>query len=301
MLLNFTPGTLRGTVACFLMGLNILAVSLPIFTIALLKLIIPYRPWRRFCSSILNGIVSIWTSINGLLWAQQPDRVEWQLEATNGLDCNSWYLVTSNHQTWADIFFVQGLLNRKIPQLKFFLKQELIWVPVIGLCWWALDFPFLKRYSREYLKKHPEKIGKDLETTRAACAKCNDMPTALFNFMEGTRFTTEKHEKQRSPYSNLLKPKAAGTGLVFDVMGEKLKTMVDITISYHGQLPTFWDFACGRIKQTSVVIESVPIPDELLGHDYATDSVFRKKLIRWVKDRWEQKDQTLNKFTDTTD
>lgn len=301
MIHKFPPGTVRGTIACFLMGVNIAAVSLPIFSIALLKLVIPFRPWRRFCSGILNGIVSLWTSVNGLLWVQQPDQVEWRLDATDGINTNSWYLVTSNHQTWADIFIVQGLLNRRIPQLKFFLKQELIWVPVIGLCWWALDFPFLKRYSREYLKKHPEKIGKDLETTREACAKCNDLPTSLFNFMEGTRFTTEKHEKQRSPYTNLLKPKAASTGLVFDVMGEKLKTMIDITLSYHGQRSTFWDFACGRVKQISVVIESMPVPDDLLGHDYATDSAFRKRLIRWVKARWEQKDRTLDEIAKSKD
>lgn len=298
-MIHYLPaGTARGTIACFLMGLNIAIASIPIFSIALLKLIIPLRPWRRFCSGILNNIVSIWTSVNGLVWAQQADHVEWQLDATDGLNTKGWYLVTCNHQSWADIFYVQGLLNRKIPQLKFFLKQELIWIPVIGLCWWALDFPFMKRYSREYLKKHPEKIGKDLETTREACAKCNDLPTALFNFMEGTRFTSEKHEKQRSPYSHLLKPKAAGTGLVFDVMGEKLKTLVDITISYHGQNPTFWDFACGRVEQTSIIIESVPIPDDLLGHDYATDSVFRKKLIRWVNARWEHKDQTLTRLAE---
>lgn len=296
MLINFLPAPIRGVVACFLMGLNILIVSLPIFVFSLLKLIIPVRSWRRFCSNILNGIVSLWTSVNGLLWAPHPEQVEWKLDATGGLNTNSWYLVTSNHQTWADIFIVQGLLNRRIPQLKFFLKQELIWIPIVGLCWWALDFPFMKRYSRAYLKKHPEKLGKDLETTRQACAKCSDFPTALFNFMEGTRFTPEKHEKERSLYTHLLKPKVAGTGLVFGVMGEKLNTMVDITISYHGQRPTFWDFTCGRIDRTSVVIESVPIPGELLGRDYATDSPFRKLLIRWVKGRWEVKDILLDEL-----
>jgi 1-acyl-sn-glycerol-3-phosphate acyltransferase len=296
LLINFLPGSIRGVVACLLMSLNILIVSLPIFIFSLLKLIIPIRAWRHLCSRILNRIVSLWTTINGLLWAPSPENVEWRLDATDGIDTESWYLVTSNHQTWADIFFVQGVLNRRIPQLKFFLKQELIWIPVIGLCWWALDFPFMKRYSREYLKKHPDKIGKDLETTRQACAKCNELPTALFNFMEGTRFTPEKHKALRSPYNHLLKPKVAGTGLVFDVMGDKLETMIDITISYHGQRPTYWDFVCGRIKKTSIIIESVAIPKELLGRDYATDSAFRKQLIRWVNNRWAEKDALLDKI-----
>lgn len=276
------------------MALNIIIMSLPIFLISILKLIIPLKPWRRLCSTILNGIVSLWITLNGLLWVNRPDHVEWHLDATNGIDRNSWYLVTCNHQTWADIFIVQGVLNRRIPQLKFFLKQELIWIPFIGLCWWALDFPFMKRYSRDYLKKNPHKLGKDLETTRQACAKCNDSPTSLFNYMEGTRFTPEKHAKQRSPYTHLLKPKSAGTGLVFDVMGENVRTMIDITMSYHGQRPRFWDLACGRIEKTSVIVESVPVPEDLLGRDYATDSAFRKQLIRWVNDRWQQKDQLLD-------
>ncbi|MBE0501371.1 MAG: acyltransferase [Desulfuromonadales bacterium] len=297
--MNFLPGPIRGVIASLLMGLNILAVSLPIFFFSLLKLIIPVPPWRRFCTVILNNLVSLWTFVNGFLWAPRPKHIEWRLAATDGLDLKSWYLVTSNHQSWSDIFIVQGVLNRRIPQLKFFLKQELIWIPIIGLCWWALDFPFMQRYSRSYLKKHPEKLGKDLETTRRACAKCNDQPTSLFNFMEGTRFTPEKHRQQRSPYTHLLKPKVAGTGLVCDVMGEKLKTMVDITINYHGQTPTFWDFACGRIKQTSIIIESVPIPEELLGRDYATDSNFRKKLIRWVNSRWAIKDALLDETGET--
>jgi 1-acyl-sn-glycerol-3-phosphate acyltransferase len=40
---------------------------------------------------------------------------------------------------------LQRIFHGRIPFLKFFLKQELIWVPVIGLAWWALDFPFMKR------------------------------------------------------------------------------------------------------------------------------------------------------------
>jgi len=33
----------------------------------------------------------------------------------------------------------------------FFIKKELMWVPFLNLAWWSLDFPFLERYSKEYL------------------------------------------------------------------------------------------------------------------------------------------------------
>jgi 1-acyl-sn-glycerol-3-phosphate acyltransferase len=151
----------------------------------------------------------------------------------------------------------------------------------------------MKRYDRAYLKKHPEKLGKDLETARKACEHFQEVPVALFNFMEGTRFTRAKHEKQRSSFAHLLKPKAAATGLILDCMGEQLHTLVDITIRYDGQVPDFWDFLCGRGGQVNVMIEKLPIPEELLSRDYAKDSDFRRKLQRWVAELWLAKDQKL--------
>ena len=106
-----------------------------------------------------------------------------------GLSTREWYLVVSNHRSWVDILVLQAVFNRRIPFLKFFLKQQLIWVPFLGLAWWALDFPFMRRHSPEYLEKHPEQRGKDLDVTRRACEKFRLIPTSVMNFVEGTRFT----------------------------------------------------------------------------------------------------------------
>ncbi len=67
------------------------------------------------------------------------------MQGVDSLHQRGWYLVSSNHQSWVDILVLQRIFHGRIPFLKFFLKQELIWVPVIGLAWWALDFPFMKR------------------------------------------------------------------------------------------------------------------------------------------------------------
>ena len=152
------------------------------------------------------------------------------------------YLITSNHQTWADIVIVQRILNGKTPQIKFFLKKELIWVPILGLCWWALDFPFMKRYSREYLEKYPEKKGEDLKTTRKACEKFQGLPVCVYNYVEGTRFTEEKHKRQQSPFKYLLKPKAGGIGFVLGAMGNNLQHFLNITLSYKGKNTGFLGF-----------------------------------------------------------
>lgn len=97
--------------------------------------------------------------------------------------------------------------------LKFFLKKELIWVPFLGLAWWALDFPFMKRYSRKFLAANPHLAGKDLESTKKACEKFKHTPVSVMNFVEGTRFTPEKHQRKNSPYAHLLPPRPAVWGL----------------------------------------------------------------------------------------
>ncbi|NIQ97195.1 MAG: acyltransferase [Desulfuromonadales bacterium] len=291
-MLTFLPYAARGTIASLLLGLNTALHCLPVFVIALAKLIVPLTPWRRLCSRLLNALASSWISVNSA-WMRLTQDLDWQVSGGQDLSRDDWYLVTCNHQSWADIFIVQRLLNRRIPQMKFFLKQELIWVPVIGLCWWALDFPFMKRYGKAYLKKHPDRIGKDLETTQRACAKFRDVPVAVFNFMEGTRFTPDKHKRQSSPYRHLLKPKAGGTGYVLSAMGGQLSRLLDITINYGPRIPGFWDFLCGRVDRIEVHIETRPIPPELLGRDYNKDAQFRSDLQRWVKELWRGKDERL--------
>jgi len=286
------PPVLRGVIASLILGGFTALIALPLFIVALFKLLIPLRPWRRLCSAALNGIAAAWIEVNRL-WMPRLDSVAWHIAEGAVVNRRGGYLVTCNHQSWADIFIAQTILTRRLPSLKFFLKQELIWVPVIGLCWWALDFPFMKRYDRAYLKKHPEKIGKDLETARAACEKFRDLPAALFIFLEGTRLSADKRDKQKSPYAHLLKPKVAAAGLVFGNLGEQVKTLVDLTIGYHGQVPSFWGLLCGRTGQVTVLVDVCPVPESLLGRDYAADSAFRTELSRWANDLWEKKDRRL--------
>ncbi len=282
----------RGGAAALAVGLNTALAALPVFFISLLKLLVPVRSWRRTCSVLLNRIAEFWINCNEI-WLPKPEKVVWTNFAPETLDDRQSYLVTSNHQTWADIFLVQHLLNQRIPQIKFFLKQELIWVPVIGLCWWALDYPFMKRYSKSYLKKHPEKKGKDQQTTIRACEKFRDLPVAIYNFAEGTRFTAEKHRRQQAKFRHLLKPKAGGTGLVLSALGEQLRTLINITLHYRTGPPGFWDLLCGDNGGVSIHVEKVEIPSRLVGRDYSSDSEYRSELLQWINELWEEKDALL--------
>ncbi|MGB1091225.1 MAG: acyltransferase, partial [Oceanobacter sp.] len=206
----------------------------------------------------------------------------------------NWYLVISNHQSWVDIFVLQRCLHGRIPLLKFFIKQQLIWVPFLGLAWWALDFPFMKRYSKSYLEKHPEKKGQDLETTRKSCEKFQQIPTSVTNFLEGTRFTAIKHQQQSSPYKHLLKPKAGGMAFAMSVMGKQFDSVLDVTIHYPNGAPSFIGFLKGELAGCQVYIERLVINENLIDGDYQNDSQYRQDFQQWVDQIWQAKDARLD-------
>jgi 1-acyl-sn-glycerol-3-phosphate acyltransferase len=198
-----------------------------------------------------------------------------------------------------DIFVLQHVMNRHIPLLKFFLKQELIWVPVIGLAWWALDFPFMKRHGKADLRKNPDLRRQDRETTRRACEKFALVPTSVMNFAEGTRFTAAKHRAQSSPYRHLLKPKAGALALALNAMGDQFHSLVDVTIVYPAGVPTFWQFLCGRTPRIILRARQLPIPAEFTDGDYDGDSEFRGTFHRWLAGLWEYKDTEISQLQDT--
>src|SRR5688572_18155740 len=215
-----------------------------------------------------------WIAGNGLL-LRAFTRTRLEVEGREGLAREHWYLVVANHQSWVDILVLQDVFNRRIPFLKFFLKQELIWVPLLGLAWWALDFPFMRRYSRETLERRPELRGKDTEATRRACAKFASLPVSVMNFVEGTRFTPEKHAQQGSPHAHLLRPKAGGVAFVLDSMCGILRSVIDVTIAYPAGRPTLMDLIADRVPCVRVHVRELPIPAGLVGGDYENDAAFR--------------------------
>ena len=164
---------------------------------------------------------------------------------------------------------------------------------MIGLAWWALGFPFMKRYSKAYLEKHPEKKGKDLETTRKTCDKFRHNPVGIFNFVEGTRFTEGKHAQQKSPFKHLLKPKAGGIAFVLDAMGEQLEAIVNVTIHYPAGRPGYWDLLCGNVKDVVVHFQELKIPPQFIGKNYDQDGEYRLQFQGWINQLWQDKDALL--------
>jgi 1-acyl-sn-glycerol-3-phosphate acyltransferase len=274
------------------LALNTLFWCALLFLFALVKLIIPARPVRAAVDRVLNAIATQWVAGNSA-WMGLSQRTHWDVAGLADLPYRGWYMVNCNHQSWVDILVLQHLLNRRIPMLKFFLKQQLIYVPVIGLAWWALDFPFMRRHSDAELRRHPEKRFDDIEATHRACEKFALVPTSVMNFAEGTRFTQPKHRAQRSPYRHLLKPKAGALALALGALGGKFDSLLDITIVYPDGAPTFWEFLCGKVRRIIVRARQVPIPQQLRGGDYARDPKYRKAFQHWLQELWQEKDAAI--------
>lgn len=234
-----------------------------------------------------------WITVNSLILSFAGS-ISWEARGHENLERHGWYLVIANHQTWVDILVLQKIFNRKIPFLKFFIKQQLIWFPILGIAWWAMDMPFMRRYSKSYIVQHPDRKGRDLDATRKACEKFRDTPTTVINFIEGTRFSEQKRVARNSPYKHLLPPRAGGIALAMSSMGELFSSILDVTLVYPDGAAQFWDMCCGRPVRVVVDVLPRPVDGRLLTGDYEGDRQYRRNFHSWLAQLWQEKDDRIS-------
>jgi 1-acyl-sn-glycerol-3-phosphate acyltransferase len=286
------PGPVIGSILFATLVLNTVIMAVPLFLFVLVKLCMPGSRGKDRARSMAVRCAETWVRVNNLSLDLATPTV-WDVHGLEGLSRDGSYLVNANHQAWADILVLQRVFSARIPFLMFFIKKELIWVPILGLAWKGLEFPFMKRYSRDLIGRRPELAGKDLETTRRMCARLRGRPVAIMNFLEGTRFTALKHARQKSPYKHLLRPKAGGIAFVMNAMGDQLDSMLDVTIAYPDGPPTLWEFLCGKVPRIVVRVSEREIPRGLIEGDYSRDPRARERAQAWVARVWAEKDRTL--------
>jgi 1-acyl-sn-glycerol-3-phosphate acyltransferase len=290
------PRPLRVPLIFLLIAANTVLHTTPLLVVALCKVLLPMPRFRAACNSALVGLAERWIAVNSWMMDRFTE-TRMDVELPEGLESTGHYLVLANHQSWVDILVLQKIFNRRIPFLRFFLKSELIWVPLLGLAWWALDFPFMKRYSKHLLARRPELAGKDIAATRRACEKFRGLPVSVMNFVEGTRFTEAKHRQQSAPFRYLLRPKAGGVAFVLDAMGSGLHSILDVTIAYPAGLPTLVDLVANRIPRIRVHVQARPIPAGFAAGDYEKDAAFRERFQQWINGLWVEKDVRLAQWS----
>jgi 1-acyl-sn-glycerol-3-phosphate acyltransferase len=292
---------LRGLSVIVLLLLNTLLLIGPLLLIALGKFLLPGKTLKTASSRGVMWVAESWAEINKLIFAALLP-TQWDIRGNAELRPSTSYLVISNHQSWVDIPALIQAFNRKTPYFKFFLKQQLIWVPFLGLAFWALDYPFMRRYSKAFLAKHPELQGQDLAITKRACEKFKDLPVTVVNYLEGTRFTPAKHAEQGSPYRHLLKPKAGGVAFVLAALGEGLDKVLDVTVVYPGaRTPGFWALISGQVSKVIVDIQTRELDPALYQGDYENDPQFRQQMQDWVSQLWADKDVRIAQLREASD
>lgn len=295
-MLGFLPAPLIALLFLILLVLHTIVFSTLIIVTMPLRFLMPTHGLRTRITALLIGMANLWCRNNHRVLFRLLPRIEWDIQLPAGLSRQNWYFVMANHQSWVDIMVLFYTFTDRIPFLKYFLKQQLLYVPFWGQAMYALDFPFMKRYSKETLARHPELKGKDTETTRRSCEKFRHTPVSVMNFLEGTRFTPQKQAQQQSPYRHLLKPKAGGMAFTLSVLGNQMHSLLDTTIVYPGGTPTFMDFCSGRVRRIVVRVHKREIPADAFTRDYETDAAFREQFQAWTATLWSEKDAEIGRL-----
>ncbi|MGB5690232.1 MAG: acyltransferase [Woeseiaceae bacterium] len=286
---------LRGLVVFSGFVVNTLLCFMPLLILAVAKLLTPFRGLRRRITRMLMRIGETWVDVNSAILTTAGS-IDWRATGLETLRRDQWYLIIVNHVSAVDILVLQKVFNKRIPFLKFFIKQELVWVPFLGVAWWALDMPFMKRYSPKYLAKKPHMRGRDLKTTRRACRKFRYTPTSVITFVEGTRFSVSKRDSRNSPYRNLLQPRAGGFAVAMSSMGELFGSILDVTLVYPDGPATFWDMCCGEHVRIFVDVREREVEDWLIAGDYQHDRDFRRRVHNWFSEIWQDKDELIQQM-----
>jgi len=284
-----------GLTICFIV-LNTIACCIPIYLLAIPRALFRVARLRLTLAVAMTRIIDLWVAGNRcMLRGFDLARIETHWQTAAPLQRDRWYVVIANHQGWSDILILQDIFLGRVPPLKFFVKRQLIWVPLIGLAMWLLEFPYVRRYSREQLANNPALRQHDQEATQRACEHFEQQPTSVLNFMEGTRFTTIKHQRQGSTFRNLLLPKTGGFGYVVNSLAARIDQVLDVTIVYPDGVPSFFEFLSGRARRVRVEVNTVDVPQAILAGDELTAAA-REQLRNWVDKLWADKDARIEQL-----
>lgn len=293
MLSKLLPAPLVGVLTFALMAVWLATLSPLLLSGVVLKALAPVPLLRRLATRYLIAVADLWVAGDGVIYRCLQD-VRWQINIDGHIDPRLSYLLVCNHQSWADIMVLCDAFHGRTFFPRFFLKQQLIWVPIIGVVCWGLDMPFMKRHSAKAIARNPKLRDEDLRATRRFCEKYRQQPISIVMFPEGTRYNQDKHRNLESPYRHLLKPKAGGLAFTLDAMGEQFAGVIDISVAYQPPPPgqsLLWSWLCGRQSNLIVQAQVQPVP-EVAGVDRAS----RKRFQNWVNDLWANKDEQLDRL-----
>lgn len=257
-----------------------------VFLLTPLKFV-PHQKLRAKGLAFIYMVASSWP--RSVAWWMKQYNTKYEVHIDPMPEFEHSAILVSNHQSWVDIPILCRFVFHKVPPLRFFMKRPLLFIPIFGVACWTLDFPVMRRITKEQAAKDPSLRTKDLETVRRACKNFVLSPTTIVNFSEGTRFTPAKRAKQDSPFQSLLKPKAGGVSYVLSAMAEQIDYIIDVTISYPDGVPTFIDFLSGKVRTAKVWVHVHKLPEDIREAAMQQSSQLRPLVQNFLNNLWQDK------------
>lgn len=275
--------------------LSVFLIPVPIIILGLLRIIVPSKVLKKILTDGIEHSALFWVSINHfifryLLFAKIT------IIGAEHVDAKKNYLVIANHQSWLDILMLEEALYRRSGFSRYFIKKNLLHIPLSGWACRILYYPSMHRITKSQLAKNPERRGQDVETTKRACRKLKGIYFKLNNFPEGTRFTEEKYAKQAGKYQYLLEPKTGGIAHALYILQDHLDGILDLTILF-AKKPNVLKFFLGMPCPVTIVVKKLPITPDLIGQ-YENDQAYRIHIQQFVSSLWQQKEALIKEYGD---
>lgn len=294
-MLNFLPWPILFLINSIIILCNVMITAIPIAVIAVFKLLLPFNFVKIIISKLNYFFYRVFVEINAFALFL-TNKIKFDVQGNDLIKIKKSCIIISNHLSWADIIILLHVYRGKIPITKFFLKQSLVFIPIVGLACLGLGMPFLKRYSKAQMIKNPKLKYKDIQTTKKACKSLTTEPSALINFVEGTRYTKQKALRNKSPYKHLMLPKTPSLGVALSEVGHDIECILNTTLCYKSNKHSpFIDMLKGRLKDVYARVEVIDVDDSLIG-DYLNDKEFKQRFAAWIRDLWAKKDEQLDNY-----
>ncbi|MFK7896003.1 MAG: acetyltransferase [Myxococcota bacterium] len=269
---------LKSAMSLVVITLN-LSLCAPLLLLAgAVKWVVPGA--QPFANRVMGGVYR-WAVRVDDFWLKSVIGIHWDQPSLN-LKREGSYLVLSNHSSWSDILLIQSVIVSRGPLLKFLVKRELAFIPLLGLIFWAYDFPLLRRTSRAG-EDDATRRQRDLASVHEACRIVRENPAAIMTFAEGSRSTPAKRAAQKSPYEFLLAPRVGGFHALLDALEEDVEGVIDLTLGYPDSV-SFWCFLSGELP-------SVAVSAEFYSRESLPSS--RAEASDWLAARWAEKDARI--------
>lgn len=255
-----------------------LLIWLPLLALAaIVRVLLPFSIIKRFTFEFVDRIYRIAVRLDGWWFTKVLGLrfvIDDENEVLSKLKNSDSPLIICNHQSWFDVFLLQTIISSNGPILKFLIKSELLWVPVLGWVCIVLNFPRLKRKGDRSSRQ------RDLQVAKSASTNLNSTPGALLLFPEGTRFSEDKHMLQKCQYRSLLQPKPGGFSVIRDSLTAPT-TIIDVSIRYQSNDEDCWRCMSGLVDEIYIKVS-------------ATSSAEVNDSIEWLDKCWAKKDVWLN-------